>query len=339
MENLSFNPALLSTTTTCLAFILLGMAKSAAGQTLADVEKDCKQVENVYKRFTEDVYWLFDQPMNGNITEVTEAQLKVYSKVMLVMDVSLKQSEKVLADFKAKYGKNGDDPGSLSESFTKIRDAQKVSTAPVPSPPYGELKDAIANFKERIIQQGEQLAQNAGFVLDMIDYRDDPQEVSNMIRDMVTGANLALKFNPNSAKAKELIAKSEGIRKTKVKELEEARKSARMPKQHPEFKGDAKAVVAKALELINSKNTNAKYTYFAGTVASPWFERVDIFGNTIDFTIQVNIAYQTQGEPTNVVHVYRALLYTCGKKPEPGFCNKGVVMGWEFTMLKENLGK
>lgn len=322
-----------------LTFLILAMAKTATGQTMADVEKDCKQLEDAYKRFTDDVYWLFDQPMNGTITEVTEAQLKVYSKVMLVMDVTLKQSEKVLTDFKTKYGKNGDDPGSLSETFTKIRDAQKVSTAPVPSPPYGELKDAIADFKERIVQQGDQLAQNAGFVLDMIDYRDDPQEVSNMIRDMVTAANLALKFNPNSAKAKELIAKSEGIRKAKVKELEEARKTARMPKQHPEFKGDAKAVVAKALELINSKNTNPKYSYFAGTVASPWFERVDVFGNTIDYTIQVNIAYQTQGEPANVVHVYRAVLFTCTKKPEPGFCNKGVVMGWEFTMLKENMGK
>lgn len=319
--------------------LVLAMATAATGQTMEDVEKDSKQVENAYKRFTEDVYWLFDQPMNGTITEVTDAQLKVYSKIMLVMDVSLKQAESVLADFKKKYGQKGDDPSAISERFVQIRDAKKVSTAPVPSPPYNELKDAIADFKERIVQQGDQLAQNASFVLDMIDYRDDPQEVSNMIRDMVTASNLALKFNPNCAKAKELIAKSEGIRKSKVKELEEARKAARMPKTHPEFKGNATAVVAKALEYINGKKTNPKFNYFAGTVASPWFERVDIFGNTIDYSVQVNIAYQTQGEPANVVHVYRAVLFTCAKKPEPGFCNSGVVLGWEFTMLKENMAK
>jgi hypothetical protein len=338
---MEFNPShteLVTTSALTITFLLLGMATTASAQTMAEVEKDCKQLEDVYKRFSDEAYWLFGQSMNGTITEVTEAQLKVYDKVMNVMDFA-KQAEKVLIDFKKKYGQKGDDPSSLSERFTAIRDAGKVSTEPVPSPPYDELKQAIADFKVEVARQGDQLAQNASYVLDMIDYREDPQEVSNMIRDMVTASNLALKFNPNSEKAKELIAKAEDFRKAKVKELEEARKAARMPKNHPEFKGNAQAVVAKALEFINGKKTNPKFNYFAGTVASPWFERVDIFGNTIDYTIQVNIAYQTQGEPANVVHVYRAVLYTCTKKPEPGFCTSGVVMGWEFAMFKENMSK
>lgn len=341
MENFAFNPFAISGIGLGVAFLIFGMARSSQAQTFAEVEKDCKKVDDAYQRFSTEAYSIFDQPSNGDMAQKIEVYLGMYNRVQTINEVSLKQAEQMLADFKKKYGQKGD---NFSERFVEIRDADKSldhsgSPQPVPSPPYDILKDAINTYREKTIQAGDDLALSASYTLDMIEYREDPQEVSNMIRDMVTALNLALKFDPNCARAKDLLAKAETIKKEKIKLIEESRKSARMPRAHPGFKGDGKAVVDKALEFINGKKTNAKYNYFAGTVGSPWFERVDMFGNTIDYTIQVNIAYQTQGEPANVVHVYKAVLYTCTKKPEASFCSSGVVLGWEFTMLKENMGK
>jgi hypothetical protein len=345
MENLSMSTAALSTTGLSLAFALLGMAQSSNAQSLAEVQKDCKDLEAVANRFKDDTYWVFSQTEgSGTLDETIQRFLKVYAKVKTINEVSLKQTEKVLADFTKKYGKNGDNDAAFSEVFVEIRNKDKNidksgARPPVPSSSYDQLKSDIEEYKTKIVEKGDELAQTASYTIDMLEVRDNPQEVADMIMNMGTALNVAKQFNPQCQQANELLPKLEAIKKTKLKEIEESRKSARMPKNHPEFKGDVKAVVAKALEFINSKNTNPKFTYFTGTVGSPWFERVDIFGNTIDYTIQVNIGYQTQGEPANVVHVYKALLYTCGKKPEASFCNKGVVMGWEFTMLKENLGK
>jgi hypothetical protein len=344
MESLSINSAMLSTVSLSLAFILLGMAKTSNAQTFAEAEKDCKMLNDVYDRFYQDTYWVFSQSASGGLPEAIEVYLKVNNKVKTINEVSLKQAEKVMADFNKKYGKNGDNDQAFSEVLVEIRNNDKTlnksgSPQSVPSTSYDQLKASIEEYKTKIAQTGDNLALSASYVLDMLEYRDNPQEVADMIMNMGTALNLAKQFNPQCKQANELLPKLDAIKKTKIKEIEESRKSARMPKNHTEFKGDAKAVVAKAVEFINSKNTNPKFTYFTGSIGSPWYERVDTFGNTIDYTIQVNIGYQTQGEPANVVHVYKALLYTCTKKPEASFCNKGVVMGWEFTMLKENLGK
>lgn len=335
------NPTLISLSTAML-LLVFGMATKSAAQTFAEVEKDSKNIDDAYVKFSDATYSVLNESPNGTLTEIVEVYLGMYNQIQSINELQLKQAEASLAEFKKKYGQNGDD--DFSERFVEIRDNDKSlnqsgSPESVPSPSYSELKDAVKEWKEGIARKGDDLTRTAGFAIDMVDYRNDPQEVSDLIRDMVTALNLALKFNPKNQQAKDLLAKAEGIRKKKVKELEEARKTARMPKQHPDFKGDGKAVVAKALEHINNKKTNPKFNYFTGTVASPWFERVDILGRTVDYTIQVNIGYTVQGEPANVVHVYRAVVFTCGKKAEPGFCNSGVVMGWEFTMLKENLGK
>src|SRR5687768_16660982 len=126
METLSMNTTvLLSTFGLSLAFLMLGMAKTSSAQTFAELEKDCTELDAVYSRFSAETYWIFDQAANGTLNQVLEVYLQVYDKVKTINDVSLKQAEQTLADFKKKYGKYGDDNSSFSRRFVEIRDSDK----------------------------------------------------------------------------------------------------------------------------------------------------------------------------------------------------------------------
>jgi hypothetical protein len=251
-------------------------------------------------------------------------------------------AEKALADFKKNYGKYGVDENSLKKIHEELLSNEKKEITTYPTyNAYKLLTDEIKNFKDGATQKGDMIAMEAdNYYLSLIEYREDPKEVTDFIREARTVLNIAVMFSHKSAVATESLKKLEVMGKEKLKLIEEWRKSARMPAQSPDFKGNGAEVVKQALAFINNKNKGGKQNYFAGSIASGWYERKDAFGNIIDYTIQINIAYQTQGEqPANLVHVYQAILYTCGPKATPPFCKSGSVAGWEFAMFKENLGK
>jgi hypothetical protein len=335
MESLSINSAMLSTMSLSFAFIMFGMAKTSNAQTSTQFENDCEQLLQVNNFFYKETYGIFNR--GGEIAEY----MALHKKISTINELALAPAEKALADFKKKFGKYGMDTNSLSKLYSEMADNEKRKITSAPQyGAYNQLTKSILDYKENVLAEGDGIAQSVQNVhMGIIEYREDPQEITDLFRDAMTLLNIALQFNPNSAKAKEVKVKLDALKKEKLKLIEESRKTARMPAIDPGFRGNAAEVVKKALEFINAKNKGSKENYFMGSIASPWFERKDAFGNTIDCTIQINIGYQTQGEPANLMHVYQAILYTCGKKPEAPFCKSGSVMGWEFAMYKENLGK
>jgi hypothetical protein len=336
METFTMNTALLSTVSLSIAFALFGMAKSANAQTSEQFEKDNEKLEKMQAHLYSVSYSKFSERENG-----IEDYLKLFKEVQSITDMAVVPAEKMLADFKKNYGKYGFDGNSLEKFYQELATKEKREDNHPNHSAYENLTNEIKKFKDEAIQKGDMIAMFAdNYYLSLIEYREDPKEVTDFIRDARTVLNIALMFSPTSAVAKETLKKLDVMGKEKLKLIEQWRKSARMPAASPDFKGNAAEVVKQALVFINNKNKAGKQNYFTGSIASGWYERKDAFGNIIDYTIQINIAYQTAGEqPANMVHVYQAILYTCGPKASPPFCKSGSVAGWEFAMFKENLGK
>jgi hypothetical protein len=336
MENLTMNTALFSSFSLSLAFALFGMAKTANAQTSEQLEEDTKKLVTMYIHLSDE--WSGKYDRRGL---KIDDYMKLLKEVQSINDMAVVPAEKALADFKKKYGKYGVDGNAFRKFHEELVSAEKKENTYPNHSAYEELSNEIKNFKEETIAKGDIIAMEAeNYYFTMIDYREDPKEVADFIRDARTMFNIALLFSPNSTQAKESLKKLEAIGKEKLKLIEESRKSARMPAQSPDFTGNAADVVKQALAYINSKPQDGKQKYFTGSIASGWYARKDAFGNIIDYTIQINIGYQMTGDqPANLVHVYQAILYTCGPKASPPFCKSGSVAGWEFAMFKENLGK
>jgi hypothetical protein len=339
METFSINTALLSTMSLSITFALFGMARTTSAQTMEQFENDTREFITIKN----DIFNRWELANFGHGKKIDD-YIELLNQAQSINDITVVPAEKALADYKQKYGKYGLDKKSIQKLHEELARNEKkgISNYPVYSA-YDQLINEIKNFKEGIIAKGDVIATEADtYFLSLIESRETPKEVTDFIREARTVLSITLTFNPNSTQAKELLKKLEVISKEKTKLIEESRKSARMPAQHPDFTdfdGDAADVVKQALAYLNSKSQDGKQKYFTGSIASDWYVRRNSFTDVIDNTIQINIGYQTKGEPANLVHVYQAILYTCGSQASPPFCKSGSVPGWEFDMLKENLGK
>jgi hypothetical protein len=243
--------------------------------------------------------------------------------------------QKLLDEFGAKYGTSQTD---IENKLHELKGGP-VDYRRTPGAVYEEIAAGIAAVAKarqdvaiRLLEQADQALDNLG------DY--DERIRLETIDKQKPVLELALKFDPNNADAKERLTKLPDLRKAEAEKIERAIDARKWPANKTDFAGPGKVadLVAASMAWIKANGQGDDKVVLAVRVVDDWFvnER-DVLGQPKNYGLPVLVAYQMHKDKAagkDLAVVFELNMITRDAKMAPPFVLTGVMGSYWFRASK-----
>ena len=335
------------TASSCLAVaVLAGFCLSSPAQAVTEAEalKDWNALEDAYKAFDEKLADTVAAHAANIIDTDYDAVLGLLKEVE---KKDIPRLEKQLAQFENKYGKT---PEEIDEAIENAVELDWNSG----KHPRRRASDACKDLHRRIEEVGvakqkkvEEFLRNAESIQSRIASGSLSGEILAKNYGELEGVlDLALKFDPKNAKAKELTANIAKDKKQTFAALEKAIDEAKWPGHSPKFggPGDPDKLCASAMKWLQNDEANRgdktpDHTFAVCVRGDWWVAKRNLLGEPIQWGLPIwGACYDAEEKSKGICRVFSLTILTQeGANVEKAPPWTGVTVGDLYKMRIANV--